>query len=162
MTPNMKNRTRGVDAAAYTKLADTIRRFADAVEYLLTIEFEFPFSLGSEGLRDCAADTQHCGTTTKDAMTRLAMSQLRAIGAQCDLHRGIAAVLPAQKVFFSPYPLARTGVATAAKAWYILSGVTREERLQRYLNEELAALYGAPWDFTNPNSRADIAGLADF
>jgi hypothetical protein len=50
---------------------------------------------------------------------------------------------------------------TAAKAWFILGGETREERLQRYLNEELGALYGAPWDFTDPASRADIAALTD-
>ena len=48
----------------------------------------------------------------------------------------------------------------AAKAQYILGGVTREERLQRYLNEELDALYGAPWNFTDPDSHAEIVTAA--
>lgn len=161
MTPNAMNRTGAVDAAAYTKLAETILRFATAVEDLLNTELEFPFSVGSEALRDCAANEKHRGTRTKDALTRLSMSQLRAVGTQCDLHRGIAAVLPAPKVFFSPFPLARTCAVAAAKARYILGGVTREERLQRYLNEELDALYGAPWNFTDPDSHAEIVTAAD-
>lgn len=32
----------------------------------------------------------------------------------------------------------------AAKAWHMLTAGSREERLRRYLNEELAALYGLP------------------
>lgn len=109
----------------------------------------------------CAANKQHRGTRTRDALTRLPTSQLRAVGVQCDLHRGIAAVLPAPKVFFSPFPLARTCAVAAAKAWFILGGATPEERLQHYLNEELGALYDAPWDFTSPETRPDIAALTD-
>ena len=41
MTPNALNRTRGVDAAAYTKLAETILRFATTVGDLLVTELEF-------------------------------------------------------------------------------------------------------------------------
>lgn len=44
----------------------------------------------------------------------------------------------------------------AAKAWFILGGATREDRLQPYLNEELGALYGASWNFTDPDSRTEI------
>lgn len=157
--PNMMNRMPGVDAAAYTKLADTIVGFATAVEDLLNTEFEFPFVVGSEGFRDCTADEEHQGTTTKDALTRLSMNQLLAVGVQCDLHRGIAAVLPAAKVFFAPFPLARTVAVAAAKAWHILGGATREERLQRYLNEELDGLHRAPWDFTDAASQAEIDAL---
>ena len=50
---------------------------------------------------------------------------------------------------------------TAAKAWFIVSGPTRAERLQRYLNEELGAIYGAAWDFNDPDRLADIAALTD-
>lgn len=145
----------------YQSLADTILRFTEAVEAMMHDEFAYLFAIGSDALRDRAADEQHLGTRTKNALTDMAMSQLYAMGAQCDVHRGIAAVLPAPKVCFAPYPLARTGVVTAAKAWFILRGDTREERLRRYLNEELGALYGAAWDFTDPDSNADIAALTE-
>ena len=49
----------------------------------------------------------------------LATAQIHAGFVQCDLHRGIAAALPAPKVFFSPFPLARTCVVVAAKAWSV-------------------------------------------
>jgi hypothetical protein len=162
MMQNTMNHTTGVPAAAYTKLAETILRFADAVEALIEDELAYPFSaVPSDALRDRAADEVHHGTRTKHALTCLPTSQVYATAVQCDLLRGMAAVLPTQKVFFSPYPLARTCVVTAAKAWFILGGPTREERLQRYLNEELGALYGASWDFNDPDSCADIAALRD-
>lgn len=47
-------------------------------------------------------------------------------------------------VVFAPFPLARTAAVVAAKAWYVLTAGSRQERLRRYLNEELAALYGMP------------------
>lgn len=103
-----------------------------------------------------AADEQHRGTRTKDALTGLCGSQIRAVGVQCDLLYGIAALLPVPKVYFSPFPLARTCAVTAAKTWFILGGATREERLQRYLNEELDALYRTAWDFSDPAARAEI------
>jgi hypothetical protein len=132
------------------------------VEGLISGELAYPFSvIPSDALRDRAADGEHLITRITKALTNMEMSQVHAAAAQCDLHRGMAAVLPAEKVFFSPYPLARTCVVAAAKAWFILGGATREERLQRYLNEELATLYGASWDFTDPASCADIAALAD-
>lgn len=155
------NRPIGVPAAEYTKLAEIILRFADAVEDVLSSELTFPFSVGSEGLRDCAADGQHRGTRTKRPLTNLAMSQVHAVGAQCDFLHGIAAVLPAPKAMFAPYPLARTCVATAAKAWFILGGASLEERLQRYLNEELEALYRTSWAFEDPESLADINALTE-
>jgi hypothetical protein len=162
MNGNTTNRTSGASLEPYTKLADTILRFAEEVEALTKNEFAYPFlMIPSDALRDHAADGEHVGTRTKKAFSRLAANQVFDAAVQLDLHRGMAAVLPAMKVFFAPYPLARTCVATAAKAWFILGGATREERLQRYLNEELGALYGAPWDFTDQASRADIAALTD-
>ncbi len=161
MTSKASNRRRGVPAAGYVNLSEIILRFTDAVESLLAVDFEFPFSVGSEGLRDCAADELHRGTLTTHALTRMATMQLYAVAAQCDLHRGMAAALTADKVFFSPYPLARTCVVTAAKAWFIISAPTRVDRLQHYLNEELGALYGAPWEFTDPDSTADITAKTD-
>ena len=96
-----------------------------------------------------------------DALTGLSRTQIRSVGAQCDLHYGIAALLPAPKVYFSPFPLARTCVVAAAKAWFILDGATREERLQRYLNEVLGALYGPSWNFTDPESHNEIDSRTD-
>jgi hypothetical protein len=156
MMPNTMNHTLGVPLDPYTYLADIVLRFATAVEDLLKDELAYPFSVGSEALRDHAADERHRGTRTKDALTGLSGSQIRGVGVQCDLHYGIAALLPAPKVYFSPFPLARTCAVTAAKAWFILGGATREERLQRYLNEELDALYRTAWDITQPDSRAEI------
>jgi hypothetical protein len=71
---------------------------------------------------------------------------VRAGYIQCDLHRGVAACLPAPKIFFSPFPLARTCVVVAAKAWSVLDSGSLQVRVQRYLNEELAALHDAPLD----------------
>lgn len=162
MILNMRNRTPGAPIAPYTKLSEIVLRFADAVETLMTGDLAYPFSvIPSDALRDRAADGGHTGTLTTRPLTGLAMNQVYAAAAQCDLHRGMAAVLPADKVFFSSYPLARTCVATAAKAWFILGGATVEERLMRYLNEELAALYGAPWDFDDPDSSTYIAGRTE-
>jgi hypothetical protein len=162
MMLNMMNRAPGVPAAAYTALSEVVFRFADAVESLITGELRHPLSLiPSEAVRDRAADGRALGTRTKKALTNLAMNQGYAGAAQCDLLRGVAAALPAEKVFFSPYPLARTCVVTAAKAWFTVSGPTRAERLQRYLNEELGAIYGAAWDFSDPDRIADIATLTD-
>lgn len=156
MTQDTMNHTPGVPLDPHTDLADIVFRFGTAVEDLLRDELAYPFSVGSDALRDHAADEQHCGTRTKDALTGLSGSQIRAVGAQCDLHYGIAALLPVPKVYFSPFPLARTCAVTAAKAWFILGGATREERLQRYLNEELDALYRTAWDFSDPAARAEI------
>lgn len=162
MMLNMMNRTPGVAVAAYAALSEVVLRFAGAVEGLITGELCRPFSrIPSEAVRDRAADGEHLGTRTKTALTNLAMNQGYAAAAQCDLLRGMAAALPAEKVFFSPYPLARTCVVTAAKAWFIVSGPTRAERLQRYLNEELGAIYGAAWDFNDSDSLTDIAVLTD-
>lgn len=162
MIPNMMNRAPGVPVAAYTALSGVVLRFADAVESLITSELRHPFSrIPSEAVRDRAADGEHLGTRTNKVLTNLAMNQGYAAAAQCDLLRGVATALPAEKVFFSPYPLARTCVVTAAKAWFIVSGPTRAERLQRYLNEELGAIYGAAWDFNDSDRLADIAALTD-
>ncbi|MGP4057788.1 hypothetical protein ACTWP6_23685 [Mycobacterium sp. 4D054] len=158
----MMNRTTGVPVAAYTALSEVVLRFADAMESLITDELRAPFSrIPSEAVRDRAADGEHLGTRTKKPLTNLAMNQGYSTVAQCDLLRGIAAALPAEKVFFSPYPLARTCVVTAAKAWFIVSGPTRTERLRRHLNEELGAIYGAAWDFNDSDSVTDIAALTD-
>jgi hypothetical protein len=162
MTLNTMNRTHGVPVADYAALSGVVLQFADAVEGLTTRELCPPFSLiGSEAVRDRAADGEILGTGTRTALTNLSMNQGYAAAAQCDLLRGMAAVLPAEKVFFSPYPLARTCVVTAAKAWFIVGGPTRAERLQRYLNEELGAIHGAAWDFNDSDSLTDIAALTD-
>ena len=121
-------------------------RFAETVENLLGGELAHPFTNGSDAQRDCAADSSHPGTQSKTPLTTMATSQVRAGFLQCDFYRGIAASLPAPKVFFSPLPLARTCVVVASKAWSVLDTGKLEERLQRYLNEELDALHDAPLD----------------
>lgn len=162
MMPNMMNRPTGVPVAAYTALSEVVLRFAEAVESLITDELRAPFSrIPSEAVRDRAADGEHRSARTKKPLTTLAMNQGYAAAAQCDLLRGIAAALPAAKAFFSPYPLARTCVVSAAKAWFIVSGPTRTQRLQRHLNEELGAIYGAAWDFNDSDSLTEIAALTD-
>ncbi|WP_409429286.1 hypothetical protein [Mycobacterium sp. SMC-11] len=133
----------------YLKLANVVSRFGDAVEALLTQEFRYPFAPLSDARLDCDADGEHRGTRSTQPLTKLAADQLRAVVVQGDLHHGIAAGLSAPKVFFAPYPVARTCVITAAKAWFIVGGGTRQERLQRYLNEELAGLYDAPLNRTD-------------
>jgi hypothetical protein len=57
------------------------------------------------------------------------------------------------KVFFSPFPLARTSIVVATRAWFVLDSESRETRLQRYLNEELEALHDAPFDPDDEASR---------
>ena len=105
------NRTLGASLEPYTKLADIILRFADAVEALTKNELAYPFSVVlSDALRDRSADGAHIGTRTKKVFTRLAANQVYDAAVQLDLHRGMAAALPAMQVFFAPYPLARTCV----------------------------------------------------
>lgn len=43
----------------------------------------------------------------------------------------------------------------AAKAWYVLTADSKEERLRRYLNEELAALYGLPFPSDNDEATTE-------
>jgi hypothetical protein len=59
--------------------------------------------------------------------------------------RGIAAILRTDLVTLAPFPSARTSAVIAAKAWYVFTAGSKEERLRRFLNEELAALYGLPF-----------------
>lgn len=124
--------------------ADVVMRFVDAAESLLHGELSHPFTIGSEALRDCAANNEHLGTQSKQTLLTLATQQVAAGLEQCDLLRGIAAVVRADMVVFAPFPLARTCAVIAAKAWHVLTAGSREERLQRYLNEQLAALYATP------------------
>ncbi len=128
----------------FDKFADVVMQFVDATESLLKGELAHPFNIGSEALRDCAARSEHPGTQSKQTLLTLATQQVAVGLEQCDLLRGVAAVLRADLVVFAPFPLARTSAVIAAKAWYVLTADSREERLRRYLNEELAALYGAP------------------
>lgn len=149
--------TTGDDAAhppsnQFERLAEAVVGFAEAVEGLLSGELSYPFTIGSDALRDCAADESHQGTRSKTPLTNLATAQIRAGFVQCDLYRGIAAALPAPKVFFSPFPLARTCVVVAAKAWSVLRAGSLQQRLQRYLNEELAALHDAPLNLGDEES----------
>lgn len=119
-------------------------RFVDAAEGLLSGELSHPFNIGSEALRDCAAHSEHPGTQSKQTLLTLATQQVAAGHEQCDLLLGIAAAMRADRVVFAPFPLARTCAVIGAKAWYVLAAESRDERLRRYLNEELAALYDLP------------------
>lgn len=120
-------------------------RFVAAAEGLLSAELSHPFNIGSEALRDCAAHLDYPGTQSTQTLLTLATQQVAVGHEQCDLLLGVAAVLRADRVTLAPFPLARTCAVIAAKAWYILTAESREERLRRYLNEELAALYGLPF-----------------
>jgi hypothetical protein len=126
--------------------ADVVMRFVDAAESLLKAELSHPFNIGSEAMRDRAASDDHPGTWSKQTLLTLATQQ-GAVGLeQCDLLRGIAAILRTDLVTLAPFPLARTSAVIAAKAWYVLTAGSKEERLRRFfLNEELAALYGLPF-----------------
>ena len=95
-------------------------------------------------MRDTAAHSQYPGTDSKQTLQTLALQQVAAGFEQCNLLRGVAAVLRADRVVSAPFPLARTAAVIAAKAFYVLAADSRDERLRRYLNEELAALYDAP------------------
>jgi hypothetical protein len=128
----------------FERFADVVMRFVDAAEGLLKEEVSYPFNIGSAALRDSAAHPEHPGTQSKQTLLTLATQQVAAGLEQCDLLRGIAAVVRADQVVFAPFPLARTCTVIAAKAWYVLTAESREERLRRYLNEELAALHGTP------------------
>lgn len=128
----------------FDRFADVVMQFVDATESLLKGELSHPFNIGSEALRDCAAHSEHPGTQSKQTLLTLATQQVAAGLEQCDLLRGIAAVIRADLVVFAPFPLARTCTVIAAKAWFILTAESRAERLQRFLNEELAALHDAP------------------
>lgn len=128
----------------FDRFADVVGQFVDATEGLLKTELSHPFNIGSEALRDCAAHSEHPGTQSKQTLLTLATQQVAVGLEQCDLLLGVTAVLRADLVVFAPFPLARTSAVIAAKAWYVLTAASREERLRRYLNEELAALYDAP------------------
>lgn len=124
--------------------ADVVMRFVGAAESLLQDELSHPFNIGSEALRDSAAYLDYPGTQSKQTLLTLATQQVAVGHEQCDLLLGIAAVVRADRVVFAPFPLARTCAVIAAKAWHVLTAESRKERLRRYLNEELAALYGTP------------------
>lgn len=128
----------------FDNFAAVVVRFVEAAESLLHGELSHPFNIGSEALRDSAARDDHPGTQSKQTLLTLATQQVAVGHEQCDLLLGIAATVRADRVVFAPFPLARTCAVIAAKAWYVLTGGSREERLRRYLNEELAALYGIP------------------
>lgn len=121
-----------------------VSRFADAADSLLHGELSHPFKEGSEARGDCDAASEHPGTQSKQTLLTLATQQVAAGFEQTDLLRGVAAVLRADTVTLPPFPLARTSAVIAAKAWYVLTADSREERLRRFLNEELAALYDLP------------------
>ena len=140
--------------AEFNGFADVVMRFVDAAESLLRRELSHPFNIGSEALRDCAAHLDYPGTQSKQTLLTLATQQVGVGMEQCDLLRGVAAVLRTDLVVFAPFPLARTSAVIAAKAWYILTAESREERLRRYLNEELAALYGMPFPSDNDEAAA--------
>jgi hypothetical protein len=128
----------------FHRFADVVEQFVDATEMLLKDEMAHPFNIGSDAARDDAARDQHHGTTSKQTLLTLATQQGVAGTDQCDLLRGIATLLRADHIVLSPFPLARTCAVIAAKALHVLTAESREERLKRYLNEELAALYDRP------------------
>lgn len=132
------------DATEFGNFADVVMRFVHAAESLLKGEMSHPFSIGSEALRDCAANQEHSGTQSEQTLLTLALQQVAADLEQCDLLRGVAAVVRVDQVVLAPFPLARTCTVIASKAWYVLTAESRGQRLRRYLNEELAALCGTP------------------
>lgn len=128
----------------FSHFAEVVVRFVGAAESLLSGELSPPFNIGSEALRDSAARDEHPGTQSTQTLLTLATQQVTAGHEQCDLLLGIAAVVRADRIVFAPFPLARTCVVIAAKAWYVLTAESRAERLRRFLNEELAALHDLP------------------
>lgn len=147
----------------FDHFADVVMRFVDAAENLLKGELSHPFNIGSEALRDTVAHPEHPGTRSKQTLLTLATQQVAVGFEQCDLLRGIAALLRTDLVTLAPFPLARTAAVVAAKAWYVLTAGSREERLRRYLNEELAALYGLPFLADNPAAAGERnARCADY
>lgn len=139
----------------FEQFADVVMRFVDAAESLLKEELSHPFNIGSDALRDSAACDDHPGTQSKQTLLTLATQQVAVGHEQCDLLLGIAAILRADRVTLAPFPLARTSAVIAAKAWYVLTAGSREERLRRYLNEELAALYGLPFPSDDEAAEAE-------
>lgn len=135
--------------------ADVVTRFVDAAESLLKDELSHPFNIGSEAMRDRAASDDHPGTQSKQTLLTLATQQVTVGHEQCDLLLGVVAILRADRVTLAPFPLARTSAVIAAKAWYVLAAGSREERLRRYLNEELAALYGLPFPSDDEGAAAE-------
>jgi hypothetical protein len=154
MTQNTMNHTPGVPLDPYTKLADAVLRFASAVDDLLKDELAYPFSIGSEALRDRAVPRHKDHGRAYEPIRESAPRGRCAVRLSPRVRRALAG---AEGLLRAPFPLARTCAVAAAKAWFILAGATREERLQRYLNEELDALYRTPWDFADPGSQAGIA-----
>lgn len=128
----------------FHRFADVVTQFVEAADHLLNRELSHPFNTGSEAQLDCAAHSEYPGTQSKQTLLTLATQQVAVGFEQCDLLRGMVAVLRADTVTLAPFPLARTSAVIAAKAWYVLTADSREERLRRYLNEELAALYDLP------------------
>ncbi|WAC89378.1 hypothetical protein [Mycobacterium sp. Aquia_213] len=128
----------------FDRFADVVTQFVEATDGLLKEKLGHPFKVRSEALRDTAARSDHEGTQSKQTLLTLATQQVAVGFDQADLLLGVAAVLRADAVTLAPFPLARTSAAIAAKAWYVLTADSREERLRRYLNEELAALYDLP------------------
>ncbi|WP_078311273.1 MULTISPECIES: hypothetical protein [unclassified Mycobacterium] len=139
----------------FDHFADVVMQFADAAEDLLKRELAYPFNFGSEALRDTAARDDHPGTRSKQTLLTLATQQVVAGHNQCDLLRGVAGLLRTDRVTLAPFPLARTCAVMAAKAWYVLTAESKEERLRRYLNEELAALYGLPFPSDNKEATTE-------
>lgn len=146
----------------FGRFADVVMQFVNAAESLLKGQLSHSFIDGSDAQLDCAAISEHPGTQSKQTLLTLATQQVSAGVEQCDLLRGIGAVVGADLVVFAPFPLARTCVVIAAKARFILSADTRARRLQRYLNEELAALHDLPKPSDDDEQAADFrAFLAD-
>lgn len=141
--------------AEFEDFAEVVTRFVDATESLLKDEPSHQFNIGSDALRDTAARSDHEGTESKLTLLTLATQQVDVGHHQCDLLRGIAAAVRADRVTLAPFPLARTSAVIAAKAWYVLTAGSRQERLRRFLNEELAALYDAPFPSVDDTERND-------
>ena len=141
--------------------ADVVMRFVDATESLLQEEMSHQFNIGSAALRDCAARFEHEGTLSKQTLLTLATQQVDVGHDQCDLLRGIAAAARADRVTLAPFPLARTSAVIAAKAWYVLTADSRQERLRRYLNEQLAALYDSPLPYAEDEEENDDDVVAE-
>ena len=93
-------------------------------------------------LADCALMRLTGGFRESRSSRRSQQARFGQASCSAISSEALAAGLPVDKVFFSPFPLARTSIVVATRAWFVVDSESRETRLQRYLNEELEALHG--------------------
>ena len=129
----------------FDRFADVVTQFADATESLLEPELSHPLNIEAKHCGTVAANSEHPGTKSKQTL----LTSCDAAG-----RRRPRTVRPSPR---RHCPVARrTSSCSRRFRWRALPPssrrkrgtsspqASREERLRRYLNEELAALYGAP------------------